>query len=267
MRLLLLNLTSLIMPRYVILLSGLTIVVTTALVLALAKVISFAWLIVTVVLSIIVVSIGAFRIDLNFFIRAKNRSGKTNTAALTFDDGPLPGHTDKLLDILQEQNVKASFFFIGHRAEQNPELVGRALKEGHIIGGHSYWHKWNFGFQSTNKVAEEISSTSEKIKSIIGFAPRFFRPPFGVTNPSIAKAVNKTNVVTIGWSMRSLDTITKNKETLMNRIRKTKEGDIILFHDYCDITLEILPSFISELRERGMKFETLDKFLDEKAYV
>lgn len=255
------------MPRYVILMSGLIIVIATALVLAIVKIVSFSGLAIVVAIALAVVLVGAFRIDLNFFIKAKHKSEKQNTIALTFDDGPLVGHTDKVLDILQEQNVKASFFFIGHRAEQNPELVKRVLNEGHIIGGHSYWHKWSFTFQSSDKVAKEISSTSEKIKSIIGFAPRFFRPPFGVTNPSIAKAVGKTNVVTVGWSLRSFDTITKSKETLMNRIRKTKEGDIILFHDYCDVTLEILPRFISELKKRGIKFETLDKFLDEKAYA
>jgi peptidoglycan/xylan/chitin deacetylase (PgdA/CDA1 family) len=146
-------------------------------------------------------------------------------------------------------------------------LVQRTLSEGHNVGGHSFWHKWNFAFQSSNKVAEEIFITSEKIKSIVGSKPRFFRPPFGVTNPSIAKAVDKTKVVTIGWSLRSLDTVTKNPEALLSRVREVKGGDIVLFHDYCDVTLQILPRFISELKERGMKFETLEQFLDEKAYA
>ena len=255
------------MPRYLISIGVLIIIVAATLVLAVVKIISFVWVAAALAIAFAAISIGAFRIDLNLFIKAKNKFHKKNTVALTFDDGPLPGHTDKLLDLLRQQNVKATFFFIGQRVDQNPELVARVLKEGHIIGGHSYWHKWNFGFQRASKVAEEISLTSEKIKSIIGFAPRFFRPPFGVTNPSIAKAVSKANVVTIGWSVRSLDTITKSENTLMNRIRKTNGGDIILFHDYCDVTLKILPRFIAELKERGIKFETLDKFLDEKAYA
>jgi peptidoglycan/xylan/chitin deacetylase (PgdA/CDA1 family) len=97
--------------------------------------------------------------------------------------------------------------------------------------------------------------------------PRFFRPPYGVTNPNLARAIRKGSYVTMGWSVRSFDTITPDTEKLFNRVTKQlKGGDVILFHDYCESTIAILPRLLDHINNIGLKVVRLDELLNEKGY-
>jgi peptidoglycan-N-acetylglucosamine deacetylase len=211
---------------------------------------------------------GAFFVSSNFFLPAKCKAPVTSgSIAITFDDGPIAEKTERTLEILKKHNAKATFFCIGKNVKDLPEIAKRIHEEGHLIGNHSYYHGTMFDLQSTKKMKNELVDTNQMIKQTIGLSPRFFRPPYGITNPMLANAVKQLNFVTIGWSVRSFDTIAKEKEKLFTRITKNlKAGDIILLHDRCDITIEILPELLTYINSAGLKVEPLDELLNEKAY-
>ncbi len=212
---------------------------------------------------------GSVYLAAGFFLPVRFAGPPTEkVVALSFDDGPLPARTEKILDILKSREVRAAFFCIGHRVKAHPEIVKRIDHEGHLVGNHSYWHGKMFDLQLPGKIADELQQTDIAIQECIGHKPKFFRPPYGVTNPLVASAVNAGHHVTVGWSVRSFDTVIKDKSGLLKRLTsKTKPGDIILFHDYSDTMLEILPAFLDHLAKVGLKIVRLDELLNEKAYV
>lgn len=177
--------------------------------------------------------------------------------ALTFDDGPAE-YTAAVLDILKKEKVPATFFIIGKHVAGREAILQRMQKEGHSIGNHSFNHGFNFDWQSAASMLHEIEQTNEAIEAVIGSKVKLFRPPYGVTNPNLAKAVRHSGLKSIGWNLRSMDTVAKDKQQLLNKIlTKVKAGDIILLHDRCAITAEILPELIITLKKRGFDFATL----------
>ncbi len=230
--------------------------------------ISFWWygLVVAIYLSVCVA--GSFLLAAGFFLPVTSHGSRAiNKVALTFDDGPIRGQTDRILAILKEHQVQATFFCIGARVDENPELVLKIINAGHVIGNHTYYHKRSFGFLSTKKVARELQDTDMQIAEILGRKPRFFRPPYGVTNPMIAKAIAKGSYITIGWSIRSFDTIIKNPARLFRRVTaQLSAGDIILFHDYSNSMIEILPDFIQYIKQKGFQIAPISELLNEEPY-
>jgi len=187
--------------------------------------------------------------------------------ALTFDDGPDKSTTPALLDLLREEEISAAFFCIGKKAVENPELLQQADRDGHIIGGHSYSHHYLFDLFSTGKMLAEMQRSEDAISSIINKKIKLFRPPYGVTNPPLARALARKKYHVIGWSLRSKDTVISDEEKLLGRIKKTvKPGDIILFHDTRKHTVDVLKKFIKFAKEEGYSFERLDNHLGIKAY-
>ena len=177
--------------------------------------------------------------------------------ALTFDDGPAE-HTIAILDILKKEKVKAVFFLIGKNIAGNENIVQRMKAEGHQIGGHSYFHGFNFDWQSTKKMQLEIENTNSEIEKITCNKVNLFRPPYGVTTPNLAKAIQAAAVKSIGWNLRSMDTVAKDAQQLTDKILgKLKSGSIILLHDRCAITVQILPDLIQEIKKRSFDFATL----------
>jgi peptidoglycan-N-acetylglucosamine deacetylase len=211
---------------------------------------------------------GTLFISSNFFLPAKCKAPiASGSVAITFDDGPVAERTERVLEILEKHEVKATFFCIGKNVKEHPELAKQIHNKSHLIGNHSYYHGTLFNLQSTKKMKAELVDTNQIIKQTIGLSPRFFRPPYGITNPMLANAMNELNFVTMGWSVRSFDTIAKEKKKLFTRIIKNlKAGDIILLHDRCEITIEVLPELLTYIKSVGLKVESLDKLLNEKAY-
>src|SRR5688572_2761957 len=212
---------------------------------------------------------GAAVLSAEFFMPVKFQGDRaSNKIAITFDDGPIPVMTEKILDVLKTHKAPAAFFCIGNRVNDYPALTKRIYDAGHLIGNHSYWHGAMFDLQSADKIAKELRDTDSAIEKVIHKKPNFFRPPYGVTNPMVATAVAKGGYKTIGWTIRSFDTMTKNGNVLLERITKSlKGGDVILFHDYSTATLEILPAFLDEVAKLGLKIVRVDELLKEKAYV
>jgi peptidoglycan/xylan/chitin deacetylase (PgdA/CDA1 family) len=188
--------------------------------------------------------------------------------AITFDDGPLPAYTPKLLDILKNEGVNAAFFCIGHRIGGNEALLERALAEGHIVGNHSFSHHFWFDLFGTKKMVEDLRRADSAIEGAVGKRPKFFRPPYGVINPNLKKAIDACGYHTIGWSIRSLDTVVGDKEKLMRRVTdQLMPGDIVLFHDHGKMTLEILPLFIQAAKAKGLRIVRLDELIKLEPYA
>ena len=208
---------------------------------------------------IIYLVIGIFDIRQNIFVQSINSVRKGNIC-LTFDDGPDPIMTPKILEILNKHGIKGSFFLIGENALSNQELVKQISNEGHSIGNHTYYHKPTFSISSKKKITEEIKKTNQLLEQITSKKIIFFRPPFGITNPNIEKTLKKLEMTSVGWDVRSLDTITKDAEKLSNRVINgiNKGGSIILFHDRCKSTLSILENVIIYCHEKGLKFKTIN---------
>ena len=138
---------------------------------------------------------GSRDIHSDFYLKSICKGNRDKReVALTFDDGPDAQVTPMILDVLKEHNIKATFFIIGSKAEMNPELLKRIDKEGHIIGGHSYSHHFFFDFFSSSKMIREMKKTENMIHSIIGKKICLFRPPYGVTNPPLAKSIQSSAV-------------------------------------------------------------------------
>lgn len=195
----------------------------------------------------------------SWLVQNRSRVGGADSIALTFDDGPDPRDTPKLLDLLREKGVKATFFVVGLRAEQYPEVVRRAWDEGHLIANHTWSHKALFCFLTPNQLRNEIERGAESICRICGVRPRFFRSPVGLRHPLLGKYLKDARLEYISWSIRTYDTLGVNSKTLAHRILKKVAGrDIILLHDHlpagADAMLEALPGVIDELKRRGFNF-------------
>jgi peptidoglycan/xylan/chitin deacetylase (PgdA/CDA1 family) len=206
---------------------------------------------------------GAFNIRSQLYLPAICRFNPAfNKIALTFDDGPKGQYTDEILDVLKNHGAKATFFCTGEMLKKYPEIALRIIEEGHEIGNHSYSHQVHFPFKSPNKISEEILKTNQSIKKLTGEEAVYFRPPFGVTNPNIAKAVKNTGMITVGWSIRSLDTVKKPPKVL-EHLQKAKAGDIILMHDNRKESPKILEQFLRSYQNKGFDFASLSECTPE----
>lgn len=187
-----------------------------------------------------------------------------NTIAITFDDGPTP-FTGKILDLLGRYDAKATFFCIGRQINSYPEIFNRIHREGHMIANHTYSHSNFFGFFSSAKVKGEIQATDMLIRRLTGKENKYFRPPFGITNPHIAKAVNDTGHKVVGWNIRSLDTIIDDENKILKRItKKLKPGSIVLLHDTSDKTVNALEELLYILKKKNYRMVTVEKFITDE---
>lgn len=193
-----------------------------------------------------------------WLVANRSRVDGAGCVALTFDDGPDPVNTPKLLDLLREKGVKATFFVIGKRAEQYPEIVRRAWAEGHLIANHTWSHESLFCFLTPRRLRDEIERGTESVRRSCGFRPRLFRSPVGLRHPLLAPYLEDAGLEYVSWTIRTRDTLTANSSVLARRMLKATSGDIILLHDHLPggtaAMLEVLPRVIDELRGRGFEF-------------
>jgi peptidoglycan/xylan/chitin deacetylase (PgdA/CDA1 family) len=212
---------------------------------------------------------GSYFIQAGFYIRSicsANTSKKE--IAISFDDGPANAWTPEILKVLKDNQVQASFFCIGNRIDGNENLLLKINNEGHIIGNHSNSHHFWFDLFSSKKMLDDMRSMDAKVKQVTGHSPKLFRPPYGVTNPNVKKAIIKGQYISVGWNIRSMDTVIKEEAKLMQKIKNAiRPGAIILLHDTCKITLHILPEFINYVKAEGYEIIRLDKMCNLQAYA
>jgi len=176
--------------------------------------------------------------------------------ALSFDDGPNPSITHIVLDVLEENNVAATFFILGIEAERYPDLLNRIIQEGNEIGNHSLNHP-DFTKLSDEVLSYQINTTQEIVKDATGYAPLLLRPPYGFYNQEI---VQKIKLPIILWSLDTLDWQNRNIEMIYNNIfNNVKDGDIILMHDSYQTTADALKIIIPELISRGYQPVTISE--------
>jgi peptidoglycan/xylan/chitin deacetylase (PgdA/CDA1 family) len=216
----------------------------------------------------LILVVGSSFIQLGFHLKAycNNSLEKEKKIALTFDDGPHE-MTLLVLDLLKKHNVKATFFCIGVQIEKNPEILEMIVAEGHLVGNHSYSHSHFFDFYRKDRVIAEILRTDVLIEKIIGKKTNMFRPPFGVTNPSIRKAIKHTKHLVIGWNIRSLDGLLKNERWIFNRVKKLiSPGGIVLLHDTSLQSVNVLEQLLQFIEENEYKVVPLEQLLEIKTY-
>lgn len=179
--------------------------------------------------------------------------------ALTFDDGPHPLWTPRLLDLLKSLNVRATFFLVGKMVDRYPALAMREVAEGHEIANHTYDHP-NLKKLSPAQVQDELKRGAEAIKRAVGYTPVFFRPPGGQYNAStlaVAKAMKLTPVL---WTVNSKDFLHPDPELVEQRLLSAPAaGGILLCHDGIEETMRVLPDLVSRLRARGYRFVTVSE--------
>lgn len=225
------------------------------------------WFLIVFGFRFVILIYGSSLISSNFHVKAycSNPLEDNKIIALTFDDGPNE-NTLSVLDILKKNNVKATFFCIGKNIDKHPGILKRIIEEGHIVGNHSYSHSDFFDFYRKNRVIEEIRKTDDIIESISGKKVQLFRPPYGVTNPSIRRALEVTKHKVIGWNIRSLDGILKDEKIIFTRIiNRIKPGAIVLLHDTSH-TVTILERLMLHLEENKYKVVSIEELLNIKAY-
>ena len=226
---------------------------------------AYAWLL---LIYVTVLFCGSYFIQLNFFLKSVNNI-KTDKkcVALTFDDGPSGTQTAQILDILKANQAEAAFFCIGENIAGNEDILKRIPEEGHIIGNHSFSHHHFFDLFSSRKMLDELQKMSKACFEVTGLLPRFFRPPYGVTNPNLKKAILQAGFISVGWSIRSYDTVIKNEDRLSRKILTAlKPGSILLLHDTSPATLAILPGLLKTIKERGYSIVRLDKMINLNPY-
>ena len=205
------------------------------------------------VLYLLVIIYGSFQIKANYFVNSINK-GNIDSIYFTFDDGPDPDITPKIIELLEAEQLKAIFFVIGNKVEKYPHIVKDLFDKGHLIANHTYTHSNKIALFSTEELMNDIKKCTVAIEQVTSKTPTFFRPPYGITTPRYSRALKQLGMQSIGWTLRSFDTLAKSKELFVEKIKKQiTPGAIILFHDTKRITLDALPEIIRHCKKNGIK--------------
>lgn len=189
--------------------------------------------------------------------------------ALTFDDGPNEPYTSQILDVLKENNVKATFFVVGKNAQKFPDSIRAEANAGHDIGNHSFSHP-DMIFEFNKTVRKQLMETENIFKNILGQKPRLFRPPFGADDPFTFQTAEKLGYVVIKWSVSARDWERPGVPKIVaNVLNHVQGGSIILMHDgnQCQggdrsQTVDALKILIPELKKRGYEFVLIPALLN-----
>ena len=195
-----------------------------------------------------------------------NGDTDVKSVTLTFDDAPDENNTYKLLDILKEHHVKASFFMIGGTMrDDNVTVVKLAHDMGHLVLSHSFNHP-RMTDLNISGMDSQLNRAAERIESITGHYPLLFRPPYGSINATVVDVINDHNMTTVLWSLDSLDWTLKDPEAVIQNVTSNvRNGDIILMHRN-PVSVAALPKIIENLKAQGYAFVRLDNMLGIKPY-
>ena len=204
--------------------------------------------------------------------------GAAGKVALTFDDGPDPWGTREVLRILRKEKAHATFFVVGKKAEKHPDILREIVEQGHSLGMHSYGHERLYSLLPPERVRQDIERVRGIISEATGRAPVWFRPPIGQMSPRTALGVERAQVTTIGWNVRSRDGLRRTTdEQCVRRITTgLREGAIVLLHDAwefdevrpdagvmgCPAGVRVLSQLIRACRDKGLEPVTIEQLLE-----
>lgn len=182
--------------------------------------------------------------------------------ALTFDDGPSPETTPKLLKILADRNIKATFFVLGTHATANPDILRSQVAAGHEVGNHSWSHP-QLTKLTLAAADKQIEDTSAAIQNATGVKPIYLRPPYGSMTPALQHHIwDKFGISTIYWSVDPLDWKIRDPQSVYDQIMKqVKPGAIVLAHDIHPTTVAAMPRLLDALIAKGYKFVTVSELI------
>ncbi|MDD2934561.1 MAG: polysaccharide deacetylase family protein [Methylotenera sp.] len=191
-----------------------------------------------------------------------------NEIALTIDDGPDPEVTPQVLDILEHFHAKATFFCIGSKAAQYPDLCREIVRRGHAIENHSQQHRHYFSLLGMGGFTREIQAAQDTLFSITGVRPKFFRAPAGLRNPFLQPVLSRLGLRLVSWTVRGFDTWVKDAEKVKSQLlSELRPGAILLLHDGnaarsnegIPIILAVLPSLLDAAEKAGLHLVTLQE--------
>lgn len=195
-------------------------------------------------------------------------SSKDKEVALTFDDGPNGKYTEQILDLLDKENIKATFFLIGKNVEVYPNIAKEIVKRGHCIGNHSYAHSWELPFTSKKKILDDLNKAKQVIYNATGIKTDLFRPPHCLRTPWMIEEIHQQGYKMITWNDMTTNYILKTKAEKIAKkiISETKPGSIIVLHDGLNTehnvnrenTVEALKIIIKNLKEKGYAFTLIN---------
>jgi len=190
-----------------------------------------------------------------------------NTIALTFDDGPKPGVTELLVNVLKQENVAGTFFVIGRHAAANPNLVKLIADGGFEIENHTYTHS-NLTLLSSTSVERELLKTIAAVQAATGKRMKYFRPPGGNLSPEVTKIAALWGLTPCMWTVTADALEYGNGAQLVEFVLKhAQPGGIIILHNGRMTTVEALPRIIAGLRQRGYRFVTVEQLAQRKAAI
>lgn len=219
--------------------------------------------------SIIISNTGAYNVFFGYAVRELpiyRVERNDNKIAISFDCAWGTDYTDKLLEIMDKESVKCTFFAVEFWTKKNPEYIKKISEYGHEIGTHSSTHSY---MSKLNKetIIKELSSSAGEIEKITGKKVEVFRPPYGDFNDRLIKTARELNLYTIQWDVDSLDWKDLSAKEICDRvIKKVKSGSIVLFHNQGLHTAEALPTIISQLKGRGYEFVSIGELIYRDNY-
>ena len=190
--------------------------------------------------------------------------------ALTFDDGPDPRSTPKILDMLDDAGAKATFFVIGHKAEKHPELIREICERGHAVGVHSYRHERLLSLRAPGHVRADLERSIVLLHELTGARPLLFRAPIGHISPAMARVARELDLTAIGWSVRGVDGWSGARAAVVAAkvVPRLRDGAIVLLHDaaergdFMPASVGALPEIVKAAQNKQLSFVRVDSWLD-----
>jgi peptidoglycan/xylan/chitin deacetylase (PgdA/CDA1 family) len=199
-------------------------------------------------------------------LRLPAAAAARNEVSLTFDDGPDPEITPRVLELLDQHQAKASFFCVGEKAAAHPDLVREIARRGHSLENHSHRHSHAFAFFGLSRLKSDVQSVQTIIAGITGRAPRFFRAPAGFRSPLLDPVLAKCGLRYVSWTRRGFDVVARDPEWVLRRLTDgLAAGDILLLHDSgysrtrdgTPVVLAVLPTLLARMKAKGLRSVTL----------
>jgi peptidoglycan/xylan/chitin deacetylase (PgdA/CDA1 family) len=179
------------------------------------------------------------------------------SVCLTFDDGPDPEHTPRLLDVLGRYRVPATFFVIGEKAQRHPEIVRRIAAEGHVVGHHSFHHTEPMR-TSARQLLAEVRQTRELLGTLLDEPPSLFRPPYGALTWAKLWGLWRAGQTVVLWSVDPKDYACGSADEVRDRLRRQppRSGDVILMHDNRPYAADVVADLVADVTRQGLTFGT-----------